>query len=337
MMRVVIFPAATPSSETLPTTSRDLKMVPAGSPSPIFSAMQCNPSGVQLDPSICPMPKREVEQGYFLTNTPLSNSETICLEMLTVKRYLVGVTCNRQQVVRQASGILFLEFIKFRLEQLEVKSAARPVIEMRTYRFIRSCLDQFFHQHLGIASALVIFFAACGRQVVGRALGKTALGLEISERLRREREQFAQVQFLRLVLDELNELASDALVFVRRADVQARQLAFFLFGVNVQRYARDRIFIDLKNKIISETFFDHRPRAFHQFIGLDRRLGQQLDRADVFFLRGPDLLVFVRVNEGADAVVGKNFREEAFIHCAVDHMDARNTGLARSHSMLRFG
>ena len=57
------------------------------------------------------MPKREVEQGYFLTNAPFSNSETVCLEMLTVKRYFVGVTCSRQQVVRQASGIFCLEFI----------------------------------------------------------------------------------------------------------------------------------------------------------------------------------------------------------------------------------
>ena len=42
-----------------------LKTVPAGPPPPIFSAMRCNPSGVQFEPSVCPMPKREVEQGNF--------------------------------------------------------------------------------------------------------------------------------------------------------------------------------------------------------------------------------------------------------------------------------
>ena len=28
--------------------------------------MRCNPSGVQFEPSVCPMPKREVEQQSFL-------------------------------------------------------------------------------------------------------------------------------------------------------------------------------------------------------------------------------------------------------------------------------
>ena len=45
----------------------------------------------------------------------------------------------------------------------------------------RYWLFQLFHQHLGLSSALFVFLAAGGRQVLGRALGKPALGLEVSE------------------------------------------------------------------------------------------------------------------------------------------------------------
>src|SRR5271154_5732499 len=78
-------------------------------------------------------------------------------------------------------------------------------------------LFQFLHEHLGISSALLVFFAARGRQIVGRAFAEAAFGLKISERLGGEREQFGEVQFLRLVLDELDQFAPDALIFVRRS------------------------------------------------------------------------------------------------------------------------
>src|SRR2546429_294005 len=45
----------------------------------------------------------------------------------------------------------------------------------------RDRLFQLFHQHLGLSSALFVFLAAAGRQVLGRALGEPALGLEVSE------------------------------------------------------------------------------------------------------------------------------------------------------------
>ena len=88
---------------------------------------------------------------------------------------------------------------------------------------------ELLHQHLRVAAALLVFLAARGRQIVRRAFGEAALGLKISERLRRERQQLAQAQLARPVLDELDQLAADALILVRRADVQARQLALVLF------------------------------------------------------------------------------------------------------------
>jgi hypothetical protein len=82
------------------------------------------------------MPKREVEQRNFFTNLLSSNSETVCLEILTVKMKDVGSIFNRPQVARQASGTMFLEFIKRRLAQPEVKSTATLITGMRTRQFI---------------------------------------------------------------------------------------------------------------------------------------------------------------------------------------------------------
>src|ERR1035437_7416959 len=333
-MRVVILASANSGCDVWPMISRALKTVPAGSPPPIFSAMRCNPSGVQFEPSICPMPKREVEQRNFLTNLLSSNSETVCSEMLTVKMKDVGSIFNRPQVARQASGTLFLEFIKRRLAQPEVKSTAALITGMRTRQFIGSRLGQLLYKHFGISSALVIFLATRGRQIVRRAFGKTAFGLKISERLRREREQFDQAHFARLVFDKLNQLPPDALVFVRRIDVKARQLALFLFGINVQRHAGDGILINLKNVIIAETFFNHGAAALDKFVRFDCGFRQQLNRADVFFLRGPDLLILVRVNQRADAVVRKNFRQQTFVHLAVDDVNAWHTRLASGGGVL---
>ncbi len=84
-MRVVILASANSGCDVWPTALRALRTVPAGSPAPIFSAMRCNPNGVRFEPSVCPMPKREVEQGSFLTNLSFSKSETVCSAMLIVR------------------------------------------------------------------------------------------------------------------------------------------------------------------------------------------------------------------------------------------------------------
>jgi hypothetical protein len=63
----------------------------------------------------------------------------------------------------------------------------------QTTAWLHKILFQFLHKHFGISSALLVFFAARGRQIVGRAFAEAAFGLKISERLRREREQFIQI------------------------------------------------------------------------------------------------------------------------------------------------
>src|SRR6187431_1488724 len=72
----------------------------------------------------------------------------------------------------------------------------------------RQPLQQYFR----VAGALVILLPAQGRKVVGGALDELGLGLEIGERLGRQRQQLAQPQFTRPVFHELNQLAPDSLI-----------------------------------------------------------------------------------------------------------------------------
>ena len=55
-----------------------------------------------------------------------------------------------------------------------------------------------------------------------------------------------------LFFDELDQLAPDALIFVRRADVQARQFALVFLRIDVQGDAADRIPIDLEDEVVAE-------------------------------------------------------------------------------------
>ena len=56
-----------------------------------------------------------------------------------------------------------------------------------------------------------------------------------------------------------------------------------------------------------------------------------------FFLRRPNLLVFVGVNQRADALVGKYFGQQALIVAAVDDMHALHARRTRRRRMLGLG
>src|SRR5205823_2685827 len=112
-----------------------------------------------------------------------------------------------------------------------------------TFSTLRSRFGELFHEHLGVASALVVFLAATGWQVLGRTFAETTLRLKIGKSLRRERDQFAQAEVARFVLHKLDQLSANALVLVRRIDIKAGQLAFIPFAINVQRHASDGIFV----------------------------------------------------------------------------------------------
>jgi len=167
----------------------------------------------------------------------------------------------------------------------------------------RGSFCQPFQQDLGLAPALLVFFTTGGRQVFRGSFDEAGFGLEVSEGLRGQDDQFLKSQLARFILDELNQFASDALVFVGGTDVEAGELAFAVFRVRMEGHAADRVFIDLKKVIVVELLFDAGAGSFHQFLGSHRVFGQPKNAADIF-LQGPsDLLVFVGINQGANAFV----------------------------------
>ena len=102
-----------------------------------------------------------------------------------------------------------------------------------------------------------------------------------------------EAHLARLVFDELDQLAADALVFVRRADVEAGQLALAVLGIDVQGDAGDRVLVDLEDVIVAELLLDGRAGALDQFLAFHGALGEVEDAADVLLQRAADLLVFV--------------------------------------------
>src|SRR3954471_677266 len=92
-------------------------------------------------------------------------------------------------------------------------------IFMQVFFCFLKLLFESFYQNLRVPAALIIFLAARRREVVRCALGETALALEIGKGLSREREEFVEPKFPRLVFDELEQLPANALVFVRWTDI----------------------------------------------------------------------------------------------------------------------
>src|ERR1017187_5468172 len=191
---------------------------------------------------------------------------------------------------------------------------------------MRAGLLELLDEHLGVAAALVVFLAASGRQIVRRTFSKAALGLEIGEGLRGKGDEFVEAHLTRLVLDELNQLAADALVFVGRADVQAGEFPLALLGISVQGDAGDRVPVNLEKEVVAQLLLDGRAGALDQFLAFDGALGEVDNAADILFECAANLLEFVAVHQGADTFVGEDLREQPFLDGAVDDMDAGHAG-----------
>src|ERR1039458_9105940 len=189
-------------------------------------------------------------------------------------------------------------------------------------------LLELLDEHLGVAAALIVFLPAGGRQVIGSALGKAAFALEIGEGLRGQREEFVETHITRLVLHVMDELAADALVFVRRADVEAGELALAVLHISVQGDASDRVLVDLKDVIIAELLLDGRAGALDQLLAFHGALGEVEDAAAILLERAANLLEFVAVDERADAFVGEDLGEQPFLNGAIDDVNARHASLA---------
>src|SRR6185437_12358994 len=214
----------------------------------------------------------------------------------------------------------------------------QSAVESLTVRAIRRQRSlQFFHQHLRLAAALLVFFATRQGQIVGGAFDETAFRLEVGERLGREREQFVEAEFARFAFGELDQFAANALVFVRGVDVEAGKLALLLIGIDLQGDAGDRVFIDLEYVEIADVLLDARARTLDEFLRLHGLLGQHLNRANILLFGRTNLLVFVGVDERADAFVGKNLGEQTFIDASVDDVNPLDSLLAGGGGVQRFG
>jgi hypothetical protein len=131
----------------------------------------------------------------------------------------------------------------------------------------------------------------------------------------------------------LNQLSADTLVLVRRAHVQAGDLALVLVRIYVQGDTCDRIPVDLEDEVVADALFDHGACSLHQLLGLDRLAGEQLNSLHVLLRRRPDVFVDVRVDQGAEPVIVEDLGEKPLLEPAIDDVHARHTRRAGSHSV----
>jgi hypothetical protein len=194
-----------------------------------------------------------------------------------------------------------------------------------------------FDQDFGASAAGVVAFATAGREVVGSAFGKAAFGLEVGEGLGGEGEKLGDAGFAGFGFDELQQLASDPLVFVGGTDVEVGEFGLFLFGIKVEGDTGDGVAVDLVEIVIAELPLDFGAGAFDDFGAVDGFAGEDQQLADVFFEGAADLLVFVGIDEGADAFVGEHLGEQGFVLATIDDVDAGYAGATGLGGVLGFG
>lgn len=161
--------------------------------------------------------------------------------------------------------------------------------------------------------------------------------MEVGEGLGGEGDEHVHAGLAGAGFDELEQFASDALIFVGGGDEEVGQFGFFLFGVEVEGDAGDGVFVDFVEVVVPDLTFDFGAGTFDQFGVIDGFAGEEEQLADVFFEGASDLFVFVGVDEGADAFVGEDLGEQGFVLTAVDDVDAVDAGAAGLGGELGFG
>ena len=120
---------------------------------------------------------------------------------------------------------------------------------------------------------------------------------------------------------------------VKRTDLG--ELGFPRIGVEGD--AGDDVLVDFEDEELVDVFLDGLLGAVEQLLALHGGAGEVVDKADVALGGLADLLVIVAVDERADALVGKNFVEQAVEDAAVDDVDARGAVLDGLDGVLGFG
>ena len=99
--------------------------------------------------------------------------------------------------------------------------------------------------------------------------------------------ELVQAHLAGLVLDELDQLAADALVLVSRADVEAGQLALAVLGIGVQGDTGDWVLVNLEDVIVAELLLDGRARVrlTSSSLSTERRVRLRMLRMSFFRAR----------------------------------------------------
>src|SRR5262249_29381114 len=148
-------------------------------------------------------------------------------------------------------------------------------------------------------------------------------------------KQLLDIELAGLCLDVLDESGADALVLEAAVDADRGQLRLSGFGIQVQRGARHWIAGHLQDEEVVDLSRDVRLSAPEPPVRPEALLDEGVNGADVLALGAADRLVFVGVDDGADALVAEALRQHPLLDAAIDDMDARHPALCRSHRLLQ--
>ena len=155
-------------------------------------------------------------------------------------------------------------------------------------------------------------------------MGITTFLLEVAVGLRGEGVEVFDALLTRNIFDERHEFATVTLIFVGLADVKAGEFAGRFLRVKVESHAGNGRAVDLEEPVIFEVLEDFGARAADEFFVVNGLADEGHDGVNIFFEDAADLLVFVGINHGADAVVTEYLIEEGFVNGSVKDMDARD-------------
>ena len=129
----------------------------------------------------------------------------------------------------------------------------------------------------------------------------------------------------------------DAAILIERLDVDAAQLrGVRRVGEAAQAGAADDAFVDFVDEIVFRVRFDQLAGTLDEALVFYGVLRDAVNELRVFFLRGTNAVVVVRVNHGAGADFVENFGEQPAVRASVENVRALRAVVERADGELRF-
>lgn len=194
----------------------------------------------------------------------------------------------------------------------------------------------FLYEDAGISAGSVVGILAGGGEVFGFCGGVAPFLLDEIIGLGREGKNPFHAALACLVFYEMDEFAPVALIFVIFAHMEAGEFPTFLFRVGVESHASHGVPVDFHDPVVLDAFEDFVAGAPDQFLVFDGLADERKDGADIFFENAADLLVFVGIDHGADALVAEDFGQESFVDGAVQEVDAGHAEAAGAGGVRKF-